>query len=774
MRGLHVHVHVHACGSPFTAHTSACTTRTLTLSPPPNPSLNARTKHSITCQHNTTRQSDNLAQLPGSRPLPRADYLNETKALRRALKQVGRGSLTAGIAAARDVESPAAVELAALLGVAPGQVASEARAVPDSDLDIDTLYRSLLSGGGAGAGAAAGESAGGAGAGEGGAAGGGGASGGGAEGAGAVSAAEYDEIFRWVGPTGRRAPVVPALLPAFLSRTAPSTTHTQSNTRNQTYAIKHTQLPPRPPNHHHHHHLHPRRKYDADGSGALEPPELQAVLADLGLLDGKTAREAAAAAEHHMRAADRDGAGALGPEAFRRWCATLVMNKARQALRFKMGVQVEGELTAGENDAPCGRLGLRATLGLAVLSSCHPPHYTHAIPSMTRTHTLKKKQTEDLRATFIDFASYGAREEAAAMDGKALMKLARDARLLSARLSPTDVDLIFAKVKAKGARRVDFDQFVSALSLFAQKKGASLERVVGQILDAGGPKTRATKADSVRLHDDRSTYTGVYKRGGPTNVDDVFSLATLVDRSCRPGGATPGSAGGRRPRASIGSAGARSPAVTVGGTPAAAPASASASRRASSGAGALTPPAAGGSRVASSAGGDAVAQTLEDVFASFARFGIGSAGGATPPAAAGAGSASKSRKPAFDTLTRTPTNAARGPATPDGAVLMDGFRFAKLCREAGLVDGKALTATAVDLIFTKVKPRGAKKIGFDEFAHALGLLAQAKGAPAADVAAAVERCGGPAVGGATTPGAVRFYDDVAGRRASVGAGGDDQ
>jgi hypothetical protein len=47
------------------------------------------------------------------------------------------------------------------------------------------------------------------------------------------------------------------------------------------------------------------------------PPQ-QKVLLDLGMLDGKGAREAAACAENHMRAADPSGSGALTLETFGR------------------------------------------------------------------------------------------------------------------------------------------------------------------------------------------------------------------------------------------------------------------------------------------------------------------------------------------------------------------------------------------------------------------------------------------------------------------------
>jgi len=38
-------------------------------------------------------------------------------------------------------------------------------------------------------------------------------------------------------------------------------------------------------------------------------------------------------------------------------------------------------------------------------------------------------------------------------------------------------------------------------------------------LEHGGPTFTGTKADHVKFHDDKSLYTGVYARGGPTNVD---------------------------------------------------------------------------------------------------------------------------------------------------------------------------------------------------------------------------------------------------------------
>lgn len=50
-----------------------------------------------------------------------------------------------------------------------------------------------------------------------------------------------------------------------------------------------------------------------------------------------------------------------------------------------------------------------------------------------------------------------------------------------------------------------------------------------------GPILYGTKADNVRFHDDKSTYTGVHKMGGPTTVDDgrvqFNDLSKFCDRS---------------------------------------------------------------------------------------------------------------------------------------------------------------------------------------------------------------------------------------------------
>jgi hypothetical protein len=76
---------------------------------------------------------------------------------------------------------------------------------------------------------------------------------------------------------------------------------------------------------------------------------LQAVLSDLGVLDGKSPREVARVTNSHMQVAAAScgetggSCNALSPLAFSKLYSMLVMTNARQKLRFKLGLQAEGE-----------------------------------------------------------------------------------------------------------------------------------------------------------------------------------------------------------------------------------------------------------------------------------------------------------------------------------------------------------------------------------------------------------------------------------------------
>src|SRR5690349_12216523 len=120
------------------------------------------------------------------------------------------------------------------------------------------------------------------------------------------------------------------------------------------------------------------------------------------------------------------------------------------------------------------------------------------------------------------------------MDGRQFAKLAKDCAILDKKLTPTDIDLIFAKVKAKTARKITYEQFEHALEHCATKKGISKSDLVAKIESVGGPKFQGTKAEAVRFHDDKSLYTGVHANGGPSTVDagngKISDISQLCDR----------------------------------------------------------------------------------------------------------------------------------------------------------------------------------------------------------------------------------------------------
>jgi hypothetical protein len=68
--------------------------------------------------------------------------------------------------------------------------------------------------------------------------------------------------------------------------------------------------------------------------------------------------------------------------------------------------------------------------------------------------------------TFISYCS-GVSGKSDTMEGKTFAKLVKDLKLLDKKFTSTDVDLIFAKIKEKSARKITFQEFCSGLQLIA-------------------------------------------------------------------------------------------------------------------------------------------------------------------------------------------------------------------------------------------------------------------------------------------------------------------
>ncbi|AAZ10865.1 p25-alpha, putative [Trypanosoma equiperdum] len=135
-----------------------------------------------------------------------------------------------------------------------------------------------------------------------------------------------------------------------------------------------------------------------------------------------------------------------------------------------------------------------------------------------------------MEAVFYAFASFGT-APTKEMDNAHFSKMLKEAKIIGKTFTSTDADLLFNKIKAKGARKITFTEFnTRALPDIATKLKMTPEQVA-EILTKASPASNSTKAEAVKFHDDKNLYTGVYKAGGPTNVDrNAGSLSGVVDR----------------------------------------------------------------------------------------------------------------------------------------------------------------------------------------------------------------------------------------------------
>ena len=105
------------------------------------------------------------------------------------------------------------------------------------------------------------------------------------------------------------------------------------------------------------------------------------------------------------------------------------------------------------------------------------------------------------------------------MESKQFSKLVKECKLTDKKFGINDIDIVFAKVKSGKVKTITFAEFEKALDEIAKKKGTTREAIENTIKSHGGATYSGTKADYVKFHDDKNTYTGVYARGGPTTVD---------------------------------------------------------------------------------------------------------------------------------------------------------------------------------------------------------------------------------------------------------------
>lgn len=112
--------------------------------------------------------------------------------------------------------------------------------------------------------------------------------------------------------------------------------------------------------------------------------------------------------------------------------------------------------------------------------------------SMEPPPSMPASRSKELRGIFLAFVAFGAKGEAEppkTMDGVHFAKLCRECGIMDAQFTSISVDIIFTKCKPKGARRLEYKDFLQALSLVSIEKSIPYETVVDYVLRSGGPKS---------------------------------------------------------------------------------------------------------------------------------------------------------------------------------------------------------------------------------------------------------------------------------------------
>jgi len=128
-------------------------------------------------------------------------------------------------------------------------------------------------------------------------------------------------------------------------------------------------------------------------------------------------------------------------------------------------------------------------------------------------------QQDALEATFRKWVPKGG----LFMDSRTFVKLLKDAKVVDKKYTPTNVDLLYTKLRRKNEKGLTIDLLHEALVEIAKAKKVPVDEIISLVTSAGseGPTFKGTKPDDVRFHDDKSLYTGVHAHGGPSTTDVV-------------------------------------------------------------------------------------------------------------------------------------------------------------------------------------------------------------------------------------------------------------
>eukprot|EP00466_Bigelowiella_natans_P004964 jgi/Bigna1/81144/fgenesh1_pg.77_\ len=138
-----------------------------------------------------------------------------------------------------------------------------------------------------------------------------------------------------------------------------------------------------------------------------------------------------------------------------------------------------------------------------------------------------------LKDLFMEFCRFGDKNNKGSMNGRQFRKFCADNGMIGNEEERTDCDIFFTKAVGKGKRTMTFPTFREACRKLAQGiyTGTSVENPLAEFVShLRSPIANGTIADPVKFHDDKSLYTGVHKKGGPTTNDKAITLRTLLGR----------------------------------------------------------------------------------------------------------------------------------------------------------------------------------------------------------------------------------------------------
>lgn len=98
-------------------------------------------------------------------------------------------------------------------------------------------------------------------------------------------------------------------------------------------------------------------------------------------------------------------------------------------------------------------------------------------------------------------------KEGFGLGNKDFVKLCDDCGIVDRHFSKGEVDVVFSKLRVK---RLTFERFQEAIREVAERKKQPIKEIQRKIEKCPGPVVRATVADAVRFHDDKSLYTGMH------------------------------------------------------------------------------------------------------------------------------------------------------------------------------------------------------------------------------------------------------------------------